>query len=318
MKIANNVAELVGGTPLVKLNQIADGTVANVYAKLEYFNPGASVKDRLGFALITDAEERGVLNAETTIIEPTSGNTGIGLAMIAAVKGYKLIVTMPESMSKERRNLLKAYGAEIVLTQAALGMKGAVAKAEELAQEIPNSFLPQQFKNQANVEMHKRTTANEIWDDTEGQVDIFVAGVGTGGTITGVAEVLKQRKSELQAIAVEPQESPVLAGGKPGPHKIQGIGAGFIPEIVQTDLIDEVFAVNIEQSLATAKDLAKKEGILAGISSGANIYAALEIAKRPENKGKNIVVIVCDTGERYLSTPLYNFEEELGQLTVTL
>lgn len=318
MKIANNVAELVGGTPLVKLNKIADGTVANVYAKLEYFNPGASVKDRLGFALITDAEERGVLNAETTIIEPTSGNTGIGLAMIAAVKGYKLIVTMPESMSKERRNLLKAYGAEIVLTQAALGMKGAVAKAEELAQEIPNSFLPQQFKNQANVEMHKRTTANEIWDDTEGQVDIFIAGVGTGGTITGVAEVLKQRKSELQAIAVEPQESPVLAGGKPGPHKIQGIGAGFIPEIVQTELINEVVAVNIDQSLATAKDLATKEGILAGISSGANVYAALEVAKRPENKGKNIVVIVCDTGERYLSTPLYNFEEELGQLTVTL
>jgi cysteine synthase A len=318
MKIANNVAELVGGTPLVKINKLNEEGVANVYAKLEYFNPGASVKDRLGFALIADAEERGVLTPDSTIIEPTSGNTGIGLAMIAAVKGYRLIVTMPESMSKERRNLLKAYGAEIVLTQAALGMKGAVAKAEELASEIPNSFLPQQFKNQANVEMHKRTTANEIWDDTDGQVDIFVAGVGTGGTITGVAEVLKQRNEQLQAIAVEPQESPVLAGGKPGPHKIQGIGAGFIPEIVQTDLIDEVFAVNIDQALATAKELAKSEGILAGISSGANIYAALEVAKRPENKGKNIVVIVCDTGERYLSTPLYNFEEELGQLTVTL
>jgi cysteine synthase A len=318
MKVANSVADLVGGTPLVRLNKLTEGLEANVFAKLEYFNPGASVKDRLGFALITDAEERGILTPESTIIEPTSGNTGIGLAMIAAVKGYRLIVTMPESMSKERRNLLKAYGAEIVLTQAPLGMKGAVAKAEELAKEIPNSFLPQQFKNQANVEMHKRTTANEIWDDTDGSVDIFVAGVGTGGTITGVSEVLKQRKPELHSVAVEPKESPVLAGGQPGPHKIQGIGAGFIPDIVKTDLIDEVFHVNIDQSLQTAKALAKSEGILSGISSGANVYAALELAKKPENKGKNIVVIICDTGERYLSTPLYNFEEELGQLTVSL
>ncbi len=318
MKIANSVADLVGGTPLVRLNRLTEGIEANVYAKLEYYNPGASVKDRLGYALITDAEERGILKPDSTIIEPTSGNTGIGLAMIAAVKGYRLIVTMPESMSRERRNLLKAYGAEIVLTQASLGMKGAVAKAEELAAEIPNSFLPQQFKNQANVEMHKRTTANEIWDDTEGSVDIFIAGVGTGGTITGVSEVIKQRKPELYSVAVEPQESPVLAGGSPAPHKIQGIGAGFIPDIMNTDIVDEVFHVNIDQALVTAKALATKEGILSGISSGANVYAALEMAKRPENKGKNIVVIICDTGERYLSTPLYNFEEELGQLTVSL
>ena len=318
MKIANNVADLVGGTPLVRLNRLTEGLEANVYAKLEYYNPGASVKDRLGYALITDAEERGILRPDSTIIEPSSGNTGIGLAMIAAVKGYRLIVTMPESMSRERRNLIKAYGAEIVLTEAAKGMKGAIAKAEALANEIPNSFLPQQFKNQANVEMHKRTTANEVWDDTDGTVDIFIAGVGTGGTITGVSEVLKQRKPELHAVGVEPEESPVLAGGKPGPHKIQGIGAGFIPDIVKTELIDEVFHVNIAQSLAMAKELAKKEGILSGISSGANIHAAIEIAKRPENKGKNIVVIVCDTGERYISTPLYNFEEELSQLTVSV
>lgn len=318
MKIANTVADLVGGTPLVRLNRLTQGLQANVFAKLEYFNPGASVKDRLGYALITDAEERGILKPGSVIIEPTSGNTGIGLAMIAAVKGYRLVVTMPESMSRERRNLLKAYGAEIVLTPASQGMKGAVARAEQLAAETPNSFLPQQFKNMANVAMHKRTTANEIWDDTDGTVDMLVAGVGTGGTITGVAEVIKQRKPSFQAIAVEPQESPVLAGGQAGPHRIQGIGAGFVPEIVNRDLIDEVVHVNIDQALHMALRLAREEGILSGISSGANVHAALQVAARPENRGKNIVVIICDTGERYLSTPLYNFEEELSQLTVNL
>jgi len=303
--IANDVTELIGNTPLVRLNRISQGAKAEVVAKLESFNPTGSVKDRIGVAMILDAEEKGLINKDTVIVEPTSGNTGIGLAFVCAARGYRLIITMPDTMSLERRKLLSSLGAELVLTPGAEGMRGAVSRAEELVKQNSGYFMPQQFKNPANPEIHRLTTAEEIWRDTEGRVDIVVAGVGTGGTITGIAEVLKARKAEFKAIAVEPADSPVLSGGKPGPHKIQGIGAGFIPDILRTDLIDEIIKVSYEDARATARRLAKEEGILVGISSGAATWAALEAAKRDENKAKLIVVILPDTGERYLSTELF-------------
>jgi len=303
--IANDVTELIGNTPLVRLNRISRGAKAEVVAKLESFNPTGSVKDRIGVAMILDAEEKGLINKDTVIVEPTSGNTGIGLAFVCAARGYRLIITMPDTMSLERRKLLSSLGAELVLTPGAEGMRGAVSRAEELVKQNSGYFMPQQFKNPANPEIHRLTTAEEIWRDTEGRVDIVVAGVGTGGTITGVAEVLKARKAEFKAIAVEPADSPVLSGGKPGPHKIQGIGAGFIPDVLRTDLIDEIIKVSYEDARATARRLAKEEGILVGISSGAAAWAALEAAKRDENKAKLIVVILPDTGERYLSTELF-------------
>lgn len=306
-KIAKNLTELIGNTPLVELanyNKTND-LGATVIAKLEYFNPGGSVKDRIAYAMIKEAEEKGLINSNTTIIEPTSGNTGIGLAWVAAAKGYKLIITMPETFSIERRRLMAALGAEIVLTPGAEGMPGAIKKAQELASEIENSFVPQQFENPANPEFHRNTTAEEIWRDTDGKVDIFVAGVGTGGTITGVGEVLKQKNSDIKIVAVEPAASPVLSGGQKGVHKIQGIGAGFIPKILNMEVIDEIFKVENESAFETSRKLAKTEGLLVGISSGAALYAASEIAKRPENKGKTIVVLLPDTGERYLSTELF-------------
>ncbi len=306
MKIFNDITETIGRTPLVKLNQLAEETKATVVAKLESFNPCGSVKDRIGVSMIEAAEKAGLINQETVIIEPTSGNTGIGLAFVCAAKGYRLILTMPETMSAERRMLLQAFGAEIVLTPGVEGMKGAVNHAEELAKKLPNSFIPQQFKNPANPEIHRKTTAEEIWQDTEGQVDMVVAGVGTGGTITGVAEVIKKRKPSFQAIAVEPTDSAVLSGKSPGPHPIQGIGAGFIPDVLQLDLVDEIIQVEANDAFITARRLAKEEGILSGISSGAAAWAALEVAKRKENQGKLIVVILPDTGERYLSTPLFH------------
>lgn len=309
MSKVNNISQLIGKTPIVKLNRLTLGVEADVYVKLESMNPGGSVKDRLALAMITAAESTGLINTETTIIEPTSGNTGIGLAMICAVKGYKLALVMPESMSPERRAILKAYGAKLYLTPATGGMKAAIAKANELASEIKNSFIPMQFENEANVDFHRKTTAPEIWADTEGEVDIFVAGAGTGGTITGVGEELKKLKPTLKAVVVEPSDSPVISGGNPGPHKIQGIGPGFIPKILNTTIIDEVFTVQNEIAFDMARRLTIEEGIFSGMSSGANVYAALEIAKRPENKGKTIVTIVCDTGERYLSTPLYYNDE---------
>ena len=302
--IKNSITEVIGNTPLIRINKINDGA-AEVLVKVEYFNPGSSVKDRIALAMIEDAEQRGALHPGGSIIEPTSGNTGIGLAMVAAVKGYRLILTMPETMSVERRKILKAYGAEIVLTEGAKGMKGAIAKAQELHVAHPESFIPQQFNNPANPAVHRRTTAEEIWQDTDGKVDVFVAGVGTGGTLTGVGSVLKERNPQVKIIAVEPDASPVLSGGSAGPHKIQGIGAGFVPAVLDTGLIDEILVVSAELSGETARAAAKEEGLLIGISSGAALAAALELSRRLEFAGKRIVTVLPDNGERYLSTWLF-------------
>lgn len=319
-QIHKHLTDLIGKTPLLELTNFnrVQGAQGTIIAKLEYFNPAGSVKDRIGLAMIEDAEARGLLKQGTVIIEPTSGNTGIALAFVAASKGYKLILTMPETFSVERRNLLKALGAKLVLTPGPEGMGGAIKKAEELHHSIPNSFVPQQFKNQANPEIHRRTTAEEIWKDTDGEIDIFVGGVGTGGTITGVGEVIKKRKSSVTIVAVEPNDSPVLSGGTKGPHKIQGIGAGFIPDVLNTAVIDEVVRVKNEDAFETSRLLARTEGLLVGISSGAAAWAALQLALRPENKGKKIVVVLPDTGERYLSTSLYQFENEEAELSAVL
>lgn len=308
MKTYERITDLIGGTPLLNLtNYINDNDLgADVYGKLEYFNPAGSVKDRIARAMIDDAEAKGALKPDSVIIEPTSGNTGIGLAAVAASRGYKVILTMPETMSIERRKLLKAYGAEIVLTDGAKGMKGAIAKAQELAAETPNSFIPSQFTNKANPAAHFKTTGPEIWDDTDGKVDIFVAGVGTGGTLSGVGEYLKSRNPNVKVVAVEPAGSPVLSKGTPGPHKIQGIGAGFVPDTLNTGIYDEIITVENEDAFATGRALARREGLLVGISSGAAVFAAAQLAKRPENKGKLIVALLPDTGERYLSTPMFS------------
>jgi cysteine synthase A len=305
MKIANNVTELIGNTPLVRLNRIALGTKAQIAAKLEFYNPAHSVKDRIGAAMVDSAEKAGMIKPDTIILEPTSGNTGIALAMVCAARGYKCVLTMPENMSKERRMLLRAYGAELVLTPASEGMGGAIKKAEELAASDPKYFIPQQFKNPANPEIHRKTTAEEIWRDTDGKVDFLVAGVGTGGTITGVGEVIKGRKPSFQVVAVEPDASSVLSGGAKGPHKIQGIGAGFIPDVLNTGIYDEIIRVKDDDAMDTARRMAKEEGLLVGISSGAATWAALQVASRVENSGKLIVVIIPSFGERYLSTPLF-------------
>ena len=304
-QVFDNITEVFGRTPLVRLNRVTDGAEATVLAKLEFYNPSASVKDRLGVGIVDAAEASGALQPGGTIVEGTSGNTGIALAMIGAARGYRVVIAMPETMSKERRALLRAYGAELVLTPGGEGMKGAVARAEQIAAETPGAVLAKQFENVANVEIHRRTTAEEVWNDTDGDVDIFVSGIGTGGTITGVGQVLKERKPEVTIVGVEPAESPILNGGQPGPHKIQGIGANFVPAILDREVYDEIIDVNIDQAVATARRLGVEEGILGGISSGATVYAAVELAKRPENAGKTIVVIVASYGERYLSTVLY-------------
>jgi cysteine synthase A len=309
-RIYNNVLETIGNTPLVRLNHVTEGLRCTIVAKLEGRNPGGSVKDRICLSMMVDAEKRGIVKNGTVIVEPTSGNTGIGLAMVSAVKGYRLILTMPDTMSVERRSLLAAYGAELVLTPGAEGMKGAIRRAEEIAAATPNAFMPQQFKNPANPRIHRESTGPEIWDATDGKVDILVAGVGTGGTITGIAEYVKPLKQNIRVVAVEPFNSPVLSGGKPSPHRIQGIGAGFVPDVLKMDLVDEVMKVKDEDAMETSRQLARREGLLVGISSGAATFAALEVGRRPENESKLIVVVLPDTGERYLSTPLFRQPEE--------
>ena len=304
-RIFNDITETVGRTPLMKINKLAEGTGAAVFAKLESFNPLSSVKDRVGFAMIKAAEDNGLINRDTVIVEPTSGNTGIALAFVCAAKGYRLVLTMPDTMSIERRKLLSIFGASLILTDGSKGMKGAIEEAERIQRKIKNSFMPQQFNNPANPEIHRKTTAEEIWADTDGSVDIFVAGVGTGGTITGVGEVLKERKPSVRIVAVEPAGSPVLSGGRSGPHKIEGIGAGFVPGVLNTSILDEVMTVTDEEAVIMSQRIMKEEGILVGISSGAAMFAALDIAKQKESENKNIVVILPDTGERYLSTPLF-------------
>jgi len=310
MKYASNITELIGNTPLVKLNAYSQESGATILGKCEFLNPTHSVKDRIGFNMINAALKEGKITKDSVIIEPTSGNTGIALASVCASFGIKIILTMPASMSIERRKLLSAFGAELVLTEAKLGMKGAVAKAYELVEEIPNSFMPMQFNNEANPQIHEKTTALEIWNDTEGKIDVFIAAVGTGGTLTGTGRTLKNKNANIRLIAVEPDTSPILSGGQPGPHKIQGIGAGFIPEVLDTTLYEQVIQVSYEDAVKTARDLAKQEGLLVGISAGANVFAAKEVAKKPEFQGKTIVTVLCDTGERYLSGDLFEYSEE--------